>query len=107
MVELPPSEFLEARDGCYYVIGTRISLESVAYATRRGRTAAEIRVSFPALASERDLEGVMAYVRNHPQAIDAYLAESEREWEEARSLNPPELVEKMRRYRQATGLKSS
>ena len=106
-MQLPPSEFLESREGAYYVAGTRVSLESVAYAVRRGADIKEILADFPAITSRDNLAGLIQFVRDHPLEIDAYLAESAREWEESRALNPPELVEKARRYRQSKGLKSA
>src|SRR5436190_13293318 len=106
-MELPPSEFLDARNGGYYVVRTRISLESVAWALSRGETIDDLMADFPALQSREDLAGVIHFIRSHPAAVDAVLAESEREWEEARKLNPPELVEKMRKYRESKDLKSA
>lgn len=46
---LPSSEYLDARNGGYYVAGSRIGLDIVAHAFRRGRTAEDIFRSFPAI----------------------------------------------------------
>jgi hypothetical protein len=35
-------EYVEARDGGYYVVGTRISLDSIVHAFRRGESAETI-----------------------------------------------------------------
>jgi len=96
-MQLPPSEFLESREGGYYVTATRVSLESVAYALRRGEEIEEILADFPAITSRDNLAGVMQFVRDHTRDVDAYLTESEREWENSRKLNHPELVDKARR----------
>jgi len=74
---------------------------------KRGEGVEEILDDFPALHSRELLEGAMAFVQAHQQEVDAYLAEGALRWEEARKLNPPELVEKVRRYRAERGLKSA
>lgn len=51
MSGIPASEFVEIRNHGYYPAGTRISLDSIAYAVRRAKTIEEILVDFPALAS--------------------------------------------------------
>ena len=53
------------------------------------------------------LDGVIAFIEAHPQAIDAYLSEKAERWERARKLNPPDLVEKVRRQREGRGLRSA
>jgi hypothetical protein len=40
-------EFVEQRNGGYYVSGTRVSLDSIVYAYRGGEPAESIRQSFP------------------------------------------------------------
>lgn len=107
MVVLPSNEYIEFRDPGYYLAGTRISLDSIAYGVRRGQTAEEILDDFPVLDSREELDGAIAFVKAHPREIDAYLAEAARLWEEAEKLNPPEFVERIRRYREDKGLKSA
>jgi uncharacterized protein (DUF433 family) len=98
-MNLPEHPSIELRDGGYFLAATRISLASVAYAVRRGESVEEILADFPALESRWTLEGAVAFVRDHPAEIEAFLAEEERQWEKAcRELNPPHLVEKFRRY---------
>ena len=106
-MELPPSEFLDARNGGYYLAGTRISLGSVAWAVRRGESADEILAEFPMLSPRGNLEGAITFIQAHPEEIGAYLAEKDRQWDEARKSNPPELIEKIRRYKRERDLKSA
>jgi len=99
-MQLPVHPSIEGRNGGYYIAGTRISLESVAYALRRGETVPEILADFPAITSREKLEAAVAFVQSHPREVDAYLEESARRWDEARKQNPTALTEKVRMYRQ-------
>jgi uncharacterized protein (DUF433 family) len=105
VIELPENPNIELRDGAYFLAGTRISLASIACAVRRGETVEEILEDFPALKSRQKLEGAVAFIEAHPGQIDAFLAEEARAWKEALKLNPPELVEKIRRYREERNLR--
>jgi uncharacterized protein (DUF433 family) len=107
MVEMPASQYVEARNNGYYVAGTRISLDSVACAIGRGETLEEILADFPAIESRQKLKGAIAFINAHPSEIEAYLAEKAQRWEEARKLNPPHLGEKARRYRGKKDLRSA
>ena len=51
MVITPISEYIETRNGGYYVAGSRIGLDVVAHAFRRGQTAEDIFRSFPSIGS--------------------------------------------------------
>jgi uncharacterized protein (DUF433 family) len=107
MIEMPPGAAVEQRNQGYYVAGTRISLDSVAWALKRGDPPDEILADFPALGSRQRLEAAVAFINSHPREIEAYLAEGVRAWEEARKLNPPELVERSRRFRERRAPKSA
>ena len=43
------SEYIEQRDGGYYVTGTRISLDSVVYSFNEGKSPEAIQDDFPVL----------------------------------------------------------
>lgn len=96
---LPPSEFVEFREGGHFIVGTRISVDSIAYGVLRGQTVEEIHDEFPALASREKLERVIAFVKEHPLEIKAYLAGKAEMWEDARRRNSPEITAKLERYR--------
>jgi uncharacterized protein (DUF433 family) len=102
---LPANQNIESRNEGYYIAGTRISLESIAYALQRGETVPDILADFPVIASREKLEAVVAYIQDHPLEVEAHLAESSRRWEAARKLNPPALTEKARLYRKTKDLK--
>ena len=107
MAALPTNEHVEIRHLGYYLAGTRISLDSIAYALRRGETVEEILADFPVLESRQRLDGAIAFIEAHPEEVDAYLTRQAQRWEEARKRNPPEFVERARRHRQDKGFKSA
>lgn len=84
-------EYVEQRNGGYYVVGTRVSLDSVVYAFLRGESPEGIAESFPALSLEQVYGAVAFYLANQ-RAIDAYLQEGKAEFsrlrEEARRKHP-------------------
>lgn len=99
MYLLPASEFVEFREGGHFVIGTRISVDSIAYGVLRGQTVEEIHDDFPALVSREKLKGVIAFIKSHPDEIREFLAEKVEMWEEARKRNSPEIAAKLARQR--------
>ena len=66
------NQYVEQREGGYYVCGTRVSLDSVVYSFLRGESPEGIVESFPALSLEQAF-GAIAYYLAHQQEIDAYL----------------------------------
>lgn len=104
---LSKSEYVEQRNGGYYVAGSRISLESVLYAFRRGESPETILEPFPAVGSQAKVYGAIAFALDHPQEIEEYLKEQERHWEEARQANPAAVVDKVCRARQEGTIRSS
>jgi uncharacterized protein (DUF433 family) len=77
------SEYIEQRNGGYYVAGTRISLDSVVYAFNRGESPEQILEGFPLLDSLARVYGAIAFYRDHKPQIDQYLIDEEREFEAA------------------------
>jgi uncharacterized protein (DUF433 family) len=73
-------EYVDQRNGGYYVAGTRVTLESVAYAFRDGESPEMIRQDFPALSLEQ-IYGAITYYLANKSAVDAYLIEAENEWD--------------------------
>lgn len=75
------NEYIEQRNGGYYVIGTRISLESVVRAFQQGHSPERILERFPLLGKRATVYGAIAFYLEHQADIDAYLDKSEREFE--------------------------
>src|SRR3989442_2088657 len=82
--------YVERRDDGYWVSGTRVSLDSIVYAFRRGASPETIRSSFPVLTLEQ-VYGAITFYLSREQEIDAYLQRSEAEYEAARRANHEQL----------------
>lgn len=68
--------YVEYRNDAYWVIDTRISLNSVVYAFQSGQSPESIVQSFPLLTLEQVYGAIAFYLANHAD-IDAYLAAEE------------------------------
>lgn len=77
------NQYVEQREGGYYLSGSRVSLDSVVYAFLRGESPEGIVESFPALSLEQAY-GAIAFYLAHQQTIDAYLEEGRAEFEQMR-----------------------
>ena len=79
--------YAEQRDGGYWVTGTRISLDSLVYAFKRGAAPESMQRAFPLLTLE-EIYGAITFYLAHEQEIDAYLGQAEAAFEaQARALN--------------------
>ncbi len=76
-------DYIEERDGNYYVAGTRISLDSIVHAFRRGESPETICQNFELLRLEEVYGAVAYYLANHAD-IDAYLIRQNEKWVEGR-----------------------
>ena len=95
-------EYIEQRDSNYYVAGTRISLDSIVYAFRRGESPETICQNFELLHLE-EVYGAIAYYLANQADIDAYLTgQTERCAEGKRSAEPlpANLRERLMRVRE-------
>jgi uncharacterized protein (DUF433 family) len=79
--------YVEQRDGGYWITGTRISLDSIVYAFKRGAAPESMQRAFPLLTLE-EVYGAITFYLAHEREIDAYLAQAEAEFEaQAKALN--------------------
>ena len=76
-------EYVEKRNGGYYIAGTRVSLDSVVYAFLRGESPEGIAESFPALQLEEIFGALTFYLANRAE-VDRYLSEGRREFDKLR-----------------------
>lgn len=76
-------EYIEERNGNYYVAGTRISLDSIVHAFRRGESPETICQNFELLRLE-EIYGVITYYLGNQADIDAYLNCQNEKWVEGR-----------------------
>ena len=76
-------EYIEERDGNYYVAGTRVSLDSIVHAFRRGESPETICRNFELLTLE-EVYGATAYYLANQVVIDAYLIRQTEKWAEGK-----------------------
>jgi uncharacterized protein (DUF433 family) len=76
-------EYIEKRDGNYYVAGTRISLDSIVHAFHRGESPETICQNFELLRPE-EVYGAIAYYLANQAEIDSYLMGQGEKWAEGR-----------------------
>jgi len=84
-------EYVEQREGGYWITGTRVSLDSIVYTFLRGAAPETIAQSFPVLKLE-EVYGAITYYLSHQVDVDSYLRQHDREFEtlraQARQSNP-------------------
>src|SRR5258708_18376033 len=73
-------EYVEQRNGGYYVAGTRISLDSVVYSFNDRHSPEAIQEDFP-LLKRSQIHGAIAFYLDHKAEIDKYLEDTRREFE--------------------------
>lgn len=78
-------DYVEQREGGFYVAGTRVSLDSVVCAFRGGESAETIQQNFPSLTLEL-VYGAIAFYLGHQAQIDDNIRKGE---EELRRRIPP------------------
>jgi len=96
------SEYIEERNGGYYVAGTRISLDSVVYCFERGSAPEAIQESFP-LLKPAQIYGAIAFYLDHQAEVRQYLEEKEHRTQDSSiplSEANPELWNRLQRARE-------
>ena len=68
--------YVEQREGGYWIRDTRISLDSIVEAFKRGAAPESINRSFPLLSLE-EIYGAITFYLSHEQEIDSYLSQAE------------------------------
>lgn len=98
---MPTSEYVEIRNGGYYVAGTRIGLDVVVYDFRNGRSAEAIFDAYPSIGSLGKVYGAIAFVLEHPAEVEAYLKDQERIFEEFKAQHPmpADMIERFERVK--------
>ncbi len=72
------SEYIQQRNGGFYVVGTRVSLDSIVYSFKTGDSAETIRQNFSALTLEQ-VYGAIAFYLAHEHEVEANIREGEAE----------------------------
>jgi len=86
----------------YYVPGTRVSLDSIVYASRQGCSPESIRGDFEGLTSAH-VYGALAFYLDHQADIDAYLAQRREQWAELERQGTPASPDLQARLARACG----
>jgi len=104
---MPVNEYVEVRNGAYYVAGTRIGLDVVTYDFRNGQTTEAILDAYPSIGSLVKIYGAITFILEHPREIEAYLAEQNRRYEEFKARDPltPGMIERVERLRTERSMK--
>lgn len=90
-------DYIEQRDKGYWILGTRVSLDSVVYRFLEGLSPEAIQADcFPALSLDQ-VYGAISYYLTHRAEIDRYLREADKDYEAFRQLNRSEYPEAHRR----------
>ncbi len=72
--------YIESRNDGYWVVGTRIALDSIVYEFQKGRSPESIVQAFPVLNLEQVYGAIVFYLANRV-AIDAYLLDEESDFD--------------------------
>lgn len=83
-----PQEYVEQVEGNFYVVGTRVSLDSIARAFHRGESPETICQNFEVLRLE-EVYGAIAYYLAHRPEVDAYLLRQDKKWSEGKQNSEP------------------
>ncbi len=70
------NDYVEQRNGGFYVAGTRVSLDSIVYSFRAGDSPETIRQSFSSLTLEQVYGAITFYLAHEPE-VDANIVEGE------------------------------
>ena len=81
-------EYIEQRNGGYFVAGTRISLDSVVYSFKEGQSPERIQEDFPLLNLAK-IYGAIAFYLDHQSEVDQYLDGAERQYADDLRISVP------------------
>ena len=98
------ADYVEQREGCYFVRGSRVSLDSIVYGFNEGGSPETIRDNFPSLSVEQ-VRGAIEYYSAHRAEVDEYLEQGRQVFEAARASQThvsPELRTRLEHARNET-----
>ena len=105
----PANQYVEVRNGAYYVAGTRIGLDVIVCEFRDGRSPEEIFEAYPSIGSLSKLYGALTFVLEHPGDIDSYLKAQDERWEAFKVRYPlsPDMIERFERAKRELSVRNS
>jgi len=96
-------DYVEQRDGGYYVAGTRIGLDSLVLTFKDGESPETILRSFPLAGPLVRVYGAIVFYLENKEKVEAYLKDQERLWADVKIMEtelPEPLVERLREARE-------
>jgi len=78
-------DYVEQRDGGYYIAGTRIALDSIVLEFKSGESPEAIVHSFPMAGPLVRVYGAIVFYLENKEKVEAYLADQERLWAEVKT----------------------
>lgn len=102
--------YVEERDGGYYVAGTRVSLDSIVHAFQHGESPEGILRFFPMAGPLVRIYGAITFYLENKEKLEEYLRAQERRWEELRRERPKSkdpLTNRLREAKEQASLRRS
>jgi uncharacterized protein (DUF433 family) len=96
------NEYVEVRNGGYYLAGTRIGLAVVFHDFQRGESPEAIFEAYPSIGRLAKVYGAIAFILDHPSEVEADLKEQDRLFDEIQ-VRYPMSQERIERLRRAMG----
>jgi uncharacterized protein (DUF433 family) len=96
------NEYIERREGSFYLIGSRVPLARIVYEFQNGAVPEAIRLDYPTLSLEQIYGAITFYLANKEE-VEQDMADRRRIEEEvskAQAPLPPELQQKLERARE-------
>ncbi len=78
-------DYVEQRDGGYYISGTRIGLDGLILAFKDGESPETILQSFPLAGPLVRVYGAIIFYLENTEEVEAYLRDQERLWAEVKT----------------------
>lgn len=96
---MPTNDYVEVRNGGYYVAGTRIGLDTVFYDFQRGGSPEAIFDAYPSIGRLGKIYGALAFILDHPAEVEAYLKDQDRLFEEIQARFPmsQDMIDRLQR----------
>lgn len=109
MEMMPVNQYVEFRNGGYYVARTRIGLDVIVHDFRNGFSAESLFDAYPSIGSLAKVYGAITFILEHPSEIAAYLEDQRQRYEEFKAAHPlpPEMLERFERGKRKLLARSS
>ena len=82
------AQYVEEREGGYYIAGTRIAHDSIVGAFKAGESPETILRSFPLAGPLVRIYGAITFYLENKEKVESYLRDQERLWKEIAGKQP-------------------